>query len=185
MVLTSPHGEWGQRGVDWEELPSKRAHESTNDHPTKYWRLTPYWLQIPPDLVARCRTLYSDDRGKGVQVRYGRIEGKSEPIHVLWIGEFFGFDPSGPTIDTRDSMRAACVHDAGYQLIRHGLADPGSRAAWDAWLRRLMREDAQSTGHGWRKVFPWRHRWFRRNVRAPLWWAALRVGGASAARPPG
>lgn len=54
--------------------------------------------------------------------------------------------PSGPTLDTRDFMRGALVHDALYQLMRdHGLDKNIHRQTAD----RIMRYICQEDGMGW------------------------------------
>jgi hypothetical protein len=73
--------------------------------------------------------------------------------------------PSGWTIDTRNSMRGSLVHDALYQLIRHGLLPVSLRLSCDWELDALLKEDG---------MWKWRRR---------LWVKALRIGGAHAADP--
>jgi hypothetical protein len=46
---------------------------------------------------------------------------KLTPIGVLIISYGYGFDPSGPTIDTKSSLRGSLEHDALYELMRLGL----------------------------------------------------------------
>ena len=49
--------------------------------------------------------------------------------------------PSGPTIDTKSSLRAALVHDALYQLMREKLLDFSWRYKADDLLRDIAIED--------------------------------------------
>lgn len=49
--------------------------------------------------------------------------------------------PSGPTIDTPNSMRGSLVHDALYQLMRMNLLDQSWRGASDKEFRRICLED--------------------------------------------
>lgn len=56
---------------------------------------------------------------------------------------------SGPTFDSKSSMRASLVHDAGYQMIRLGLLPPSTRAAWDDLFHRLCREDGMWKPRAW------------------------------------
>ena len=49
--------------------------------------------------------------------------------------------PSGPTIDTKDSLRGSLVHDALYQLIREGLIDKSHKKICDEIFYRLCIED--------------------------------------------
>jgi len=46
---------------------------------------------------------------------------------------------SGPTIDTKNSMEAGCVHDAVYQLMRMGLLPQGVRVAVDNLLAKITK----------------------------------------------
>ena len=48
---------------------------------------------------------------------------------------------SGPTYDSKSSMRASLYHDGGYQLIRLGLLDHALRATLDKIFRRICIED--------------------------------------------
>lgn len=74
--------------------------------------------------------------------------------------------PSGPTIDTPDSMRASLIHDAGYQLMREGKLDPAFyRKYFDRLFRRLCLEDGMI------------------GIRADLWYEALRIAAGPAADP--
>lgn len=74
---------------------------------------------------------------------------------------------SGPTIDTKSSMRASLVHDALYQLEREGRLSQTTRAAADELLERLCVEDGM-----WR----WR-------ARAWLWAVRRFAAGAAAYKP--
>jgi hypothetical protein len=63
----------------------------------------------------------------------------------LWIRHGYAWDgPSGPTCDTRDSLRGSLVHDALYQLIREGLLEPDQRRNSDRELRDILIEDGMS-----------------------------------------
>lgn len=84
----------------------------------------------------------------------------------LTVGAGYAWDgPSGPTMDTPDSMRASLVHDALYQLIRLGKLSNGLRAEAD----KVFREICVAAGMG--------------KIRAYSWWLALRLFGAAAADP--
>lgn len=72
---------------------------------------------------------------------------------------------SGPTLDTRDSMRASLVHDALYQLMRLGLLPQSLRGAIDRIFRRICKEDGM---------------W---SPRAQLWYMAVRTFAQLAADP--
>lgn len=75
--------------------------------------------------------------------------------------------PSGPTRDSKNSMRGSLVHDVLYQLTRV-VVEPTSDAQWDAYqlaadreFKRILDEDGMS--------------WYRRN----LWYRAVRAFGGS------
>ena len=84
----------------------------------------------------------------------------------LFIKEGYAWDgPSGPTIDTKDSMRGSLVHDALYQLMREGKLDSGShRKAADRELWRICVEDGML------------------KIRADAWYAAVRLVASGAAK---
>ena len=57
--------------------------------------------------------------------------------------------PSGPTIDTKNFMRASLVHDAMYQLIREGCIDIAYRDHADRMLQSICIEDGMSKVRAW------------------------------------
>lgn len=63
--------------------------------------------------------------------------------------------PSGPTIDTKSSMRASLVHDAFYQLIRNKLLPIKLRANVDFLFYRLLLKDG---------MWKWRAKLWHREV---------------------
>lgn len=69
--------------------------------------------------------------------------------------------PSGPTIDTEDSMRGSAGHDALYQLIGLGAVPASMRLYADLDLRRWCIEDGMP------------------EVRADIWYRAVRVFGGN------
>ena len=69
--------------------------------------------------------------------------------------------PSGPTIDTADSMRGSAGHDALYQLIELGLIPDRLRIHADADLRTWCMDDGMS------------------ELRANAWYKAVRIFGGS------
>ena len=73
--------------------------------------------------------------------------------------------PSGPTIDTKNFMRGSLIHDALYQLMREEFIAQHQRKRADEILWEVCREDGMS--------------W----LRATWVYEAVRLGGASAARP--
>ena len=61
---------------------------------------------------------------------------------VLTIKWGYAWDgPSGPTFDTKNSMRGALVHDALYQLMRLGLIPESCRPLADNELHNICLED--------------------------------------------
>jgi len=72
---------------------------------------------------------------------------------------------SGPTIDTKNSMRGTLFHDAAYQLMRLGLLSPEWRETVDDEFGRFLKEDGM-----------W---WLRRK----LWVREVKKFGGSAADP--
>ena len=72
---------------------------------------------------------------------------------------------SGPTIDTKNSMRAALLHDAGYQLMREGLLPLDYKSYFDDEFYRILRADGMSF------------------VRAWIWYNAVRDFGKSSTLP--
>lgn len=83
-----------------------------------------------------------------------------DPSGCLRIMERYQWDgPSGPTIDTENSMRAGLVHDALYQLMRDGTlkAHRKNRVAADKTFRALLKEDGMGI------------------VRRTVWYAAVRL----------
>jgi len=80
----------------------------------------------------------------------------------IWKG--YAWDgPSGPTIDTKDSMRGSLVHDALYQLMRMGLIDESNRERADDLLHEICTEDGMN------------------HVRADLWEVMVKCFAAGAA----
>ena len=75
---------------------------------------------------------------------------------------------SGPTIDTKSTMRAGLVHDALYQAMREGLLSTWMKRAADDELLVIMTED----GSGW---------WGR--FRAAYYHQAVVIFGGSSCEP--
>lgn len=92
---------------------------------------------------------------------------KTEYIRLKDDGELLLFKgyawdgPSGPTIDTEDSMRGSAGHDALYQLIGLGAVPESMRLYADLDLRRWCIEDGMP------------------EVRADIWYRAVRVFGGN------
>lgn len=72
--------------------------------------------------------------------------------------------PSGPAVDSASSMRGALTHDGLYQLMREGQLPSSYRPAADALLRTICIEDGML------------------EVRADIWYEAVRLFAAGAAR---
>jgi hypothetical protein len=84
----------------------------------------------------------------------------------LTINEGYAWDgPSGPTIDTSDSMRASLEHDAKYQLFRESLLHQNWRATADEEFREVCIEDGMT------------------HLRADAWYIMVREFAESAANP--
>ena len=84
------------------------------------------------------------------------------PLGILTIRAGYAWDgPSGPTIDTKDFMRASLVHDALYQLLRQGYLGRSVSSAWrkhaDKLLRQMCIEDGMPK---WRAAYAY---WAVRN----------------------
>ena len=83
----------------------------------------------------------------------------------LTIEKGYAWDgPSGPTWDSKNSMRASLVHDALYQLMRVGVLPESCRKPADDTLYQLCVEDG---------MFQW---------RAWAWWNGVRLGASGAAK---
>lgn len=91
-----------------------------------------------------------------VRIKDGRI---TIMVGYAWDG------PSGPAIDTKNSMRASLVHDALYQLMRIGAVSLAFRKRADSLYKQHCIEDGMS------------------RIRAAWQYAALRVFGRRHARP--
>ncbi len=87
------------------------------------------------------------------------------PSGALACKEGYAWDgASGPTIDTKSTIRASLVHDALYQLISTGKLPKSARRAADRLLYNIMIEDGSS------------------RFRASYYYRAVRMFGASHTR---
>ena len=112
--------------------------------------------------LVRYYRLKTDIKGRNIETYYISLN----PEGLLSIKKGYAWDgPSGPTIDTKNSMRGALVHDALYQLMREGLLPEDQRGIADKLLRDICIEDGM---YGW---------------RANLWYAAVRKFAGFAAEP--
>lgn len=88
------------------------------------------------------------------------------PTGQLYIKKGYAWDgPSGPTIDTKDSMRASLIHDGIYQLIREGYLGTDWREHADNIFYNVLREDGMS------------------KIRAWIWYQAVRWFGGKSLEP--
>lgn len=71
---------------------------------------------------------------------------------------------SGPTIDTKNTIKASLIHDCLYQAMRLGLLDKSCRKAADKELRDQMKAN---------KVW---------KLRANIWYIAVRLFAALSAK---
>ena len=106
---------------------------------------------------------------------------------TLVISERYAWDgPSGPTIDTPDTLRASLVHDALYQLMSLGLLDHRQhRNQADRLLRDIMIEDGRTilarSGKGFSEwVFS-----AINPIRSRLWYRMVDLAARSHALPDG
>lgn len=68
----------------------------------------------------------------------------------LTIKELYAWDgASGPAKDTKTFMRGSLVHDALYQLMRHGKLEQVWRKRADKELKRICLEDGMSRFRAW------------------------------------
>lgn len=116
-----------------------------------------YKYQLVEDACIKTEILISEDI-------------KTDFIYLTWKGfltvkKGYAWDgASGPTADTRSSMRGSLFHDALYQLMRLGLLNERWRATADDLLWAVCSEDGMN--------------WFR----AAIWKTAVELFAASAAK---
>ena len=85
---------------------------------------------------------------------------------VLVVKRNYCFDgASGPTIDTKNSMRASLLHDVLYQMMRERLLPQSYRAYADKMLTKICIEDGMN------------------KLRATTWGFAVKTFAASCAKP--
>lgn len=90
---------------------------------------------------------------------------KLTPIGHITIRYGYGFDPSGPTIDTKSSLRGSLEHDAFFELMRLSLVPLSEMDKINDRLEIVCKEDGMS------------------DFRAELWDFGLDMFGTSSADP--
>ena len=86
---------------------------------------------------------------------------------ILTFSKGFSWDASGPTFDTKDTLRASLTHDGLYQLFQGGHLDPDVyRIVADQLLLSILKQDG----------VPW--------LRRRIWYKAVRIAGGGSARKP-
>lgn len=123
----------------------------------KYQTRSFFWIQTP--LSGNHSRIEDPDNLRSPWVRL-TLDGMLEiRAGYAWDG------PSGPTIDTKSTMRASLVHDALYQLMRAGMLAQDARDEADKLLFDLLIQDG---------CWEW---------RASLWlWTLRRFAGYAAKR---
>ena len=132
------------------------------DYPKRIWYRSSYKYQLAGDYIIQLAEIRpSTDISSTTNLIELTREG------VLTVKKDYAWDgPSGPTIDTPDTMRGSLVHDALYQLCREGQLSPAEhRKMADQEFYRLCLEDGMHP------------------IRAKVWYDALRVAGATNADP--
>lgn len=100
----------------------------------KYQLRAPYVIQTP----------IRPEHGAGTEWLTLDVDG------LLTIRAGYAWDgASGPTYDSKSSMRGSLVHDGLYQLIRLGLLDGKHRAEADALFHELCKADGMLAPRAW------------------------------------
>jgi len=69
---------------------------------------------------------------------------------LLTVFKGYAWDgPSGPTVDTKNFMRASLVHDVLYQLLRSGELEQKYKGYVDTLMRKINIEDGMSKFRAW------------------------------------
>ena len=99
--------------------------------------------------------------GKGFRIKPYQGDHYTVTLNGILFEAGFGWDgPSGPTVDTENSMRAALVHDALYRAI-WSTGSRNYRRRADREFRRILKEDGMSMLRRW------------------LWWIGVRCFGGA------
>ena len=83
---------------------------------------------------------------------------KVRPNGLMLITANYAWDgASGPTLDTKNSMRGSLVHDVLYQLIRLGLLPESFKETADEYLEKICKVDGMSSFRAgyWEKAVRW------------------------------
>ena len=100
----------------------------------KYQLLEDYTILLPNKFI-----------GRGFDVKFMKLA-----AGILTIRAGYAWDgASGPTIDTKTSMRGALVHDALYQAMREDLIPRSMKVFCDQLMHDLMVEDGMMALRAW------------------------------------
>jgi len=118
------------------------------------------------DGIREQTTIIEDETIHLTETGTSRILAKLYANGLLDVMPGYAWDgASGPVVQTDAMLRASCVHDVLYQMIRRGLLDVSFRQAADETMYQVLRRHGVS--------------WFRAQY---VYWA-LRAFGASSAQP--
>ena len=122
-----------------------------------YRKLNNYKYQLVEDFSFRISI-------EGFEVNHPFI--KLDKQGNLTVKKSYAWDgASGPTIDTRNAMRASLVHDVLYQLLRLELITQDQVKPVDQLFRKMLVEDGMSAFRAW------------------YWYRGLRLANGKAAKP--
>jgi Protein of unknown function (DUF1353) len=130
----------------------------------KYRNLKPYKYQVANDYTIDLLQECEMDMGNTPADISGFISLSADS--KLTIAKGYSWDgPSGPTIDTKNFMRASLVHDALYQLMRANKLDRNKKDNADRILQTICKADGMSS------------------IRAYNAYLGVKLFGASATQP--
>lgn len=131
-----------------EHLPEKSFIEYKDGY--KYQLVSDYWIKLPVN----------------PNKEFDREFLKLDLDGFLTIKKGYAWDgASGPTIDTKNSMRGSLVHDALYQLMRMRVLPQSYRKHADDLFYSILRKDGMSA------------------IRAGVWYRSVDEAAAFAADP--
>ena len=103
--------------------------------------------------------------GSSIEAPYCSLHRNANGRSHITIGSDYEWDgPSGPTLDTADTLCGSLVHDVLYQLMREERLDRKWRKEADKCIRKMCIKDGMPAWRAW------------------VWYYALRIGGGGAAR---